>query len=239
MNWSTIKRRFYKHTITITLFFIIALSQISHSQQTPNQNNCLNLQTILNLLDRGVDQNTVINEIQRFGVDFKLDWRTAVSLARAGANDDLLDSIDTNICCDFPINFNNWWPYGGIIVARADDGSYIIANGQLNAFSGVTTTDYFQIENRQTLKITIEGSDNSSFNLDQRMLKVFMGPNQQAILCDDINARSRDPEYIFQRDGEFNYTIPDNLVSDGRLNGLGISFGPGNINGIQISGCFE
>jgi len=218
------------------LYFIFSC-RILFAQQ--EQSGCLSLQQILNLLEQNVKQKDIITQVEKYYVEFKLDWRNAVCLCRAGASDSLLQAIDKNYVSILQIKFREWYPYGGITIETLEKESFFIANGSLNAYPGYTTTSSFNIGKRGTLLVKIEGSSQSTFTNRGRMLKVIAGLNQAALKCTDENAVSEDPEFIYQGDGTYKYHIPESIVSKGVLHKLGFVFGPGNINNLKISAWFQ
>lgn len=232
-------RTVYKKIILV-LFVIFIFVSYNSSFTQQNQSECLMLEHIIRFLERNVAQLEIINNVKRYGVDFELNWKTTAKLVRIGATDNLLEAINDNYRNLLPITtFNNWWPFGGIITSSTDDGSSFLANGNLYGFSGYTTNLPINIGDKKILKVKVEKSASCVFTLDKRMLKVIVGANQMPILCNNLSARSREPEFILQGDGVFDYLIPEKLVSNGELQGLGFVFGPGNINNLKISAWFQ
>ena len=84
------------------------------------QGEYLTQQQILNLLKRKVIQEEIIRQVERFGVDFKLDWQITAELVREGATNELLKAIDKNYSDVLRITtFKSWWPFGSINITPA------------------------------------------------------------------------------------------------------------------------
>jgi hypothetical protein len=236
--WRRKMSRFKINLFAFMFCFILIFWGLLQAQAGVKTDTHLPLESVLQLLQKSVVQDTIISTVQRYGVDFKLDWRIAVSLARAGASDHLLEIIDNNFRDILRINFKNWYPYGGCNRDIAPDGSYIVVSDTTNAFPGVSTTDVYPVSAFHTLCIRVENSTFSVFTLGNRMLKVFRPPDR-TIPCNDAAALSADSDFIIKADGVFEYNIADFLDANGQLHGLGFAFGPGNFTNLKISAWFQ
>lgn len=218
------------------LLLILPYSELA-SQGSPGQ--CLSMQQILNLLGGKASSENIISQVKQYHVQFKLDWRSAVTLARSGADDALLEAIDNNFCAPQPIYFREWYPYSDLNVNVSADKKSLTINGQYQNFPGYTTQSVFEIGERRTLVVNVGNTTQSIFSNDDKMLKIIAGANQTTLICKNSNALSSTREFIYRSDGSFEYTIPDNFVQNGRLTGLGFVIGPGSINNLMISISFQ
>jgi len=129
MSFFKHKVYFFKKVLIISLYFQFILVQgILFSQEEKGQNECLDLQQVLGLLEKNVDQTRIIDQVKKFGVDFELDTKVTTQLVRAGANDNLLEIIE-NSTCGSPIVITS--PKSGEEV-----GASVRVEGKSKTFSG-------------------------------------------------------------------------------------------------------
>ena len=182
---------FPKILLVLTLVLIGVLTYEGTLAQT-SQSNCLNLDQILILLQKQVPQDNIIEQVQRYHVQFKLDSSSTEKLRSAGARENLLDAINMNyyalppIIPIIPIIFSDWSPYGEIeINVSTDDQNSFVATGTPNSYPGFTTNSPFRIGDRRTLVIRVNGSGNCVFSNQRRMLKIIAGSKQRPLYCND------------------------------------------------------
>lgn len=84
------------------LIYLIIIWGMAFTLPDQNESRCLTLQQVLNLLKK-VDQKKIIEQVERFGVDFELGRQTTARLVRAGAEDALLEAIEVNYCAELKI----------------------------------------------------------------------------------------------------------------------------------------
>ncbi|MEW6617849.1 MAG: hypothetical protein AB1422_00610 [bacterium] len=138
-----------------------------------------------------------------------------------------------------PIRCVGFYPFGNIKIQPSPDGSYFVANGLSSSYRGYTKAGYFEIGERRTLTVRIEGSNKSEFFNMNKMLKIIVGVEDFGLHCEDGNVRADDPEFIYKADGTFSYKIPEKVVSNGVLRKVGFVFGPGEIKDLKVTAWFE
>ena len=91
------------------VFFSVSIILIFHGiilcavQQQPPQQSCLTLEQIFGLLEKKVDQNVIIENVEKYGANIEMDYSTAAKLARAGASDKLIETIKNHPCAALSI----------------------------------------------------------------------------------------------------------------------------------------
>lgn len=229
--------------VFILLYSLLSLSFCVFAQSI-SDNTKLSSDVICKLLEKRVHESEIIKQIEKYKVDFTLsDWKTTAKLVRAKASDTLLEVIDKSFVPSTRINLkfdSNWSSWGVSIFCNSFDNSYCKINGNSDGFPGYKTVRQWNIESRRLLCIRIENSSASEFIMYNRMLKVFVGMQELVLNCNNREYHSQyDPQFITKNDGVFRYTIPDEIVINGNLIGLGLVVGPGNIRDLQLSAWFE
>jgi hypothetical protein len=89
-NYSLRKSSFLRDVCLVTCFIFFSVNVIAQETKP------LELQEVLNLMKRGVPEETLVNRIKELKVNFSLDTSDTAKLARAGASNSLLEVIKEN-----------------------------------------------------------------------------------------------------------------------------------------------
>ncbi|HLP62788.1 MAG TPA: hypothetical protein VK186_28375 [Candidatus Deferrimicrobium sp.] len=88
---------------SVIIILIIQGTILCAQQQDPLQQSCLTLEQIFGLIEKKVDQNIIIENVEKYGTNIEMDYNTAVRLARVGAIDKLIEAIKNNPCAAISI----------------------------------------------------------------------------------------------------------------------------------------
>jgi hypothetical protein len=127
-------RTHYKHAqflqLVITIGLALAIPGFGLAQDPPRP---LSLEDIRSLLKKGVEEREIIDQIQRYKVDFSLNQETVGALVDAGASRGIRVTIEENPFQPLYFTFpNNGDPVGRII--RVEGWSKIFPNKHLWLF---------------------------------------------------------------------------------------------------------
>lgn len=92
--------RLVKSLVVLFFCFFLTIPWFSSFTQ---QTDCLTLQKILDLLGKKIEQQKIIEQVEKYGVDFNLDNKISIKLVRANASDSLLAAIERHYCAELTI----------------------------------------------------------------------------------------------------------------------------------------
>lgn len=139
----------------------------------------------------------------------------------------------------FSLRFIGFYPYGAIKFQPTSDGLKFQVKGENSSYSGYTKASPIDIGNKRTLMVKVKNSNDSVFSNMNKMLKVIVGINDLGLRTIAEEYLTDDPEFIIKADGEFAYTIPNDVVKDGKIQKIGFVFGPGDIKNVEIEAWFQ